>query len=50
MEGVQSQSALLAGLILLGLCINVVFERRRIEHRAAFAALLIGFGDVQKPR
>ena len=43
MEGVQSQSALVAGLILLGLSINVLFERRRIEHRVAFAILLIGF-------
>ena len=40
---VQSQSALIAALILLGLSINVLFERRRVEHRTAFAALVGGF-------
>ncbi len=41
--GVQSQSALIAALVLLGLCINVLFERRRVEHRAAFASMVSAF-------
>jgi len=41
--GVQSQSALIAALLLLGLAINVYFERRRVEHRTAFTLLLGAF-------
>jgi len=41
--GVHSQSALIAALILLGLSINVLFERRRVEHRVAFASFVSAF-------
>ncbi|MEE2786107.1 MAG: ATP-binding protein [Myxococcota bacterium] len=41
--GVQSQSAMIAGLILLSLAINVLFERRRVQHRVAFVTLLSSF-------
>ncbi|MCA9538270.1 MAG: GAF domain-containing protein [Myxococcales bacterium] len=41
--GVQTQSALIAALLLLGFAINVAFQERRVEHRAAFTALLGGF-------
>ncbi|MEE2756146.1 MAG: ATP-binding protein [Myxococcota bacterium] len=41
--GVQTQSALIAALILIGLSVNVLFERRRVEHRVAFGALVGGF-------
>ncbi len=41
--GVQSQSALIAALLLLALAINVAFSERRVEHRAAFTGLLVGF-------
>lgn len=41
--GVQTQSALIAALLLLALAINVAFSERRVEHRAAFTGLLIAF-------
>ena len=41
--GVQKRVQMIAGLILLSLAINVLFERRRVEHRVAFAALLSSF-------
>lgn len=41
--GVQSQSALIAALLLLALAINVAFSERRVEHRAAFTGLLVAF-------
>ena len=41
--GVQTQSALIAALVLLGLSVNVLFERRRVEHRIAFGTLVAVF-------
>lgn len=40
---VQGQSALVAALLLLGFAINVASSERRVEHRAAFMALLVAF-------
>ena len=44
--GVQTQSALIAGLLLFGLAINVLWERRRVEHRGAFLGLLTLLGVI----
>jgi len=38
--GIQSQSALIAAILLLALALNVALQDRRVEHRTAFAGLL----------
>lgn len=40
--GIQTQSALIAAILLLALGINVAFQERRVEHRAAFTAFVGG--------
>ncbi len=40
--GIQTQSALIAAILLLALGINVAFQERRVEHRVAFTAWVGG--------
>ena len=38
--GIQSQSALIAAIVLLALALNVALQDRRVEHRWSFVGLL----------